>query len=73
MGENGACDIKLSLLSQLTAASEAHAHQTALLSAIAVSGDHDEFSTALQRCGGMQRMYEAAENAIKKHRCEHGC
>ena len=72
MGD-GPCDIKLLLLSQLSAASEAHAHQTALLSAIATSGDHDEFSDALGRCSGMQRMYEAVKNAVAKRRKEHGC
>jgi hypothetical protein len=67
------CDIKLLLLSQLSAASEAHARQTALLTSIAVSGDHAEFSNAFERCGGMQRLHEAAKNAIKKHREAHGC
>jgi mannitol/fructose-specific phosphotransferase system IIA component (Ntr-type) len=67
------CDIKLSLLSQLLAATDAHAHQSALLSAIAMSGNHDEFSEALERCGGIQRMYEAAKKSIEKHQQEHGC
>jgi hypothetical protein len=72
MGDNP-CDIKISLLSQLSDASEAHAHQTALLSEIAVSGDHAEFSSALERCSGIQHMYEAAKNAFDAHRQEHGC
>ena len=72
MGE-GPCDIKISLLSQLSAVSEAHAHQTALLTAIAASGDHDEFTRAIDRCSGMQRMYDAAKHAFEAHRSEHGC
>jgi len=72
MGD-GPCDLTLSLLSQLSAASEAHAHQAALLSAITVSGAHEEFRAALARCEGMQRLYEAAKRAIEAHRQNHGC
>jgi hypothetical protein len=52
-------------LSQLCAVSEALAHRAALLSAITVNGEHDEFSNAIMRCGGTQPMYEAAKKASK--------
>jgi hypothetical protein len=46
---DGPCGIKLSLLSQLSAASQAHAHQTELFSEIVINGEHSEFSPALWR------------------------
>ena len=47
--DDGPCGIKLSLLSQLSAASQAHAHQTELFSEIVINGEHSEFSPALWR------------------------
>jgi hypothetical protein len=38
-----------------------------------MSGDRSDFSKAMKRCGGMQRMYEAAKSALEAHLQDHGC
>jgi len=67
------CDIRASLISNLSSASLAHAQQSALLSAHAVSSDHDGFSEAMKVCGETQSAYEAAWSALEAHLLEHGC
>jgi hypothetical protein len=73
MAINGPCGIKVSLLSNLSSASLAHAQQSALLSAHAASSDHDGFAEAMKICGQTQASYEAAWKALKAHLVKHGC
>jgi hypothetical protein len=67
-----ACETKVQLLAELSSATLAHAPQTALLSAMAATSDHDSFSETRRDCEQTERTYEVAKAAFDSHRSEHG-
>jgi hypothetical protein len=67
------CVIKAKLLYGLSTASVANAQQTALLSARAVSSDHDGFSELMKHCEEAQASYSRAWDALASHLLKHGC
>ena len=67
------CEIRVRLISKLSAASEAHAKHATELSAIAGNRNHAAFRELKKLCAKTQRRFEAARVALAKHRQEHGC
>ena len=67
------CEVRASLLIELSAVSMAHAKQAAMLSAVAACADHAGFSKMTEQCAETQGRYDAARDALKVHRQDHGC
>jgi hypothetical protein len=65
-----ACGIKALLVSNLSAASLAHAQRTAALSGLAGTADFSEGKTI---CEKLQRQYDACWDALKAHQEKHHC
>jgi len=73
MAIQGHCEIKVGLLSRLSAASLAHAQQTTMLSAHASTSNHDRFNDAMKICAETQTTYEVAWKALEVHLLKHSC
>jgi hypothetical protein len=65
-----ACGIKALLVSNLSAASLAHAQRTSALSG---SAGMPDFNERRMICEKLQRQYDACWNALKKHQEKHHC
>jgi hypothetical protein len=73
MATNGQCQIKVSLLSSLSALPWFMPSRRRCFPAYASTSNHDGFNDAMKLCAETELMYQASRNALKGHLLEHGC
>lgn len=71
--DSKACGIKALFLSNVAAASLAHAQRVVALSAVVTDGNRENLAEARQICEEMERQYQTAWNALKAHQKQHRC
>jgi hypothetical protein len=67
------CEVKLALTSNLAVASQSYAQESAMLSALASTSDHQRFNDAKKRCEESQSDCDSAKIALDDHCKVHGC